>query len=113
MFGFSPIGRTCEMVVCRNEIDVTNEFGFPESAPEKYFIDSAIRVINEGGTALMTRLPYDNDQSNTVKYVEYGIEDPIAMSDIATIPAESKVRMDNDDAVTVLKEMNRLDRRMT
>ena len=40
----------------------------------------------------MTRLPYDNDQSHTVKYVDYVVEDPIAMRDIATVPMESKAR---------------------
>lgn len=34
----------------------------------------------------MTRLPYDNDQSHTVKYVDYRIEDPISMADIVTVP---------------------------
>lgn len=45
LFGFSPIGRTCELVRCDSVSDVYQEFGYPQSAPEKYFIDSAIRLI--------------------------------------------------------------------
>ena len=40
----------------------------------------------------MTRLPYDNDQSHKVKYVDYKVEEPIAMKDFATVPMETKVR---------------------
>ena len=86
MFGFAPIGRTCEMVVCNNANDILTEFGSPESAPEKYFIDSALRLVGTGATALMTRLPYDNDQSHTVKYVDYRLEQPVAMKDLITVP---------------------------
>lgn len=113
MFGFAPIGRTCEMVVCNSASDVTREFGSPSSAPEKYFIDSALRLVSSGATALMTRLPYDNEQSHTVKYVDFKLEDPISMRDIATVPMETKVREKDDRAVTVLKEMHALDSRMT
>jgi hypothetical protein len=45
IFGFSPVGRTCEMVECNNEGDIYTEFGFPRTAPEKYFIDSASRLV--------------------------------------------------------------------
>ena len=71
VFGFAPIGRTLEMVACNTEGEIRMEFGTPVSAPEKYFIDAASRLVAAGGTALMTRLPYDNDQSHTVKYVDY------------------------------------------
>lgn len=40
----------------------------------------------------MTRLPYDNDQSHKVKYVDYRIENPLAMYDLATLPMEEKAR---------------------
>lgn len=113
MFGFAPVGRTCEMVVCNNANDILAEFGSPESAPEKYFIDSALRLVQSGATALMTRLPYDNDQSHTVKYVDFKVEDAISMGDIATVPMETKTRKKDDRAVTVLKEMHNLDKRMT
>lgn len=113
MFGFAPIGRTCEMVVCNNASDVLTEFGSPESAPEKYFIDSALRLVGTGATALMTRLPYDNDQSHTVKYVDFKLGSPISMRDIATVPMETKTRKTDDRAVTVLKEMHSLDKNMT
>lgn len=113
MFGFAPIGRTCEMVVCNNVNDILTEFGSPESSPEKYFIDSALRLVGTGATALMTRLPYDNDQSHTVKYVDFKVDSPISMRDIATVPMETKTRKSDDRAVTVLKEMHYLDNRMT
>ena len=113
IFGFSPSGRTCEMVACNTSEEVLNEFGFPVSAPEKYFIDSALRLIEEGATVLMTRLPYDNDQSHTVKYVDYRLEDAISIADIATVPAETKTRNKDNIAVTILKEMHDIDRRMT
>ena len=113
MFGFAPIGRTCEMVVCNSANDILTEFGSPESAPEKYFIDSALRLVQSGATALMTRLPYDNDQSHTVKYVDFKVEDAISMRDIATVPMETKTRKKDDRSVTVLKEMHNLDRRIT
>ena len=113
MFGFAPIGRTCEMVVCNNANDILTEFGSPESAPEKYFIDSALRLVQSGATALMTRLPYDNDQSHTVKYVDFKVEDAISMRDIATVPMETKTRKKDDRSVTVLKEMHNLDKHMT
>lgn len=86
LFGFSPIGRTCEMVVCNTIQEITQEFGQPESAPEKYFIDSAERLVQNNATVLMTRLPYDNDQSHTVKYVDYKVENPISTRDIVTVP---------------------------
>jgi len=113
MFGFAPIGRTCEMVVCNSANDILTEFGSPESAPEKYFIDSALRLVQSGATALMTRLPYDNDQSHTVKYMDFKLEDAISMRDIATVPMETKARDNDDRAVTILKEMHSLDKRMT
>jgi hypothetical protein len=113
MFGFAPIGRTCEMVVCNNANDILTEFGSPESAPEKYFIDSALRLVQSGATALMTRLPYDNDQSHTVKYIDFKVGEEISMGDIATVPMETKTRQKDDRAVTVLKEMHSLDKRMT
>ena len=113
IFGFAPIGKTCEMVYCNNITEIRNEFGFPTTAPEKYFIDAGMRVVQQGATAIMTRLPYDNDQQHRVKYVDYQLEDPIAMNDLATVPAESKAREKDDAAVTVLKEMHELDHRMT
>ena len=61
----------------------------------------------------MTRLPYDNDQSHMVKYVDFKVEDAISMRDIATVPMETKTRKKDDRAVTVLKEMRNLDKRMT
>lgn len=61
----------------------------------------------------MTRLPYDNDQSHTVKYVDYMLNDPISMKDIATVPLESKTRERDDIAVTMLKEMHDIDVLMT
>jgi hypothetical protein len=113
MFGFSPRGRTLEMVQCNTQLEILDEFGFPTSAPEKYFIDSALRLVQSGATVLMTRLPYDNEQSHKVKYVDYSIEEPIALKDIMTAPAETLAREKDNNAVTLLKEMNNLDSRMT
>ena len=113
MFGFAPVGRICEMVVCNNDNDILTEFGSPTSAPEKYFIDSALRLVGSGATALMTRLPYDNEQSHTVKYVDFKLGQPISMKDISTVPMETKTRKDDDRGVTVLKELHRLDKHMT
>ena len=113
IFGFAPKGRTCEMVVCNTAAQIIQEFGSPDSAPEKYFIDAGLRMVGNGATAVMTRLPYDNDQSHRVKYVDYRIEDPIAMKDISTVPAETKMRQKDDSAVEVLKEMHGLDPLMT
>lgn len=113
LFGFSPTGRTCEMVKCDTANDILQEFGFPTSAPEKYFIDSALRLVQQNATVLMTRLPYDNPQSHTVKYVDYKVENAISMRDIATVPSETKMREKDDGAVTILKEMHDLDSRMT
>ena len=31
IFGFSPVGRTCEMVACHSEADIINEFGYPQT----------------------------------------------------------------------------------
>lgn len=61
----------------------------------------------------MTRLPYDNDQSHKVKYVDYKIEDPIAIKDIVTVPQETLMRKKDDKAVTALKEMHGIDNLMT
>ena len=113
MFGFAPIGRTCEMVICNNSQEISQEFGSPTTAAEKYFVDSATRLVQYGTTVLMTRLPYDNDQSHTVKYVDYKLEDAISMRDIVTVPMETKMRQKDDIAVTLLKEMHDLDYRMT
>jgi hypothetical protein len=60
----------------------------------------------------MTRLPYDNPQSHTVKYIDYTIEEPISMYDIATVPMETITREKDDDAVTILKEMHNVDSSM-
>lgn len=57
----------------------------------------------------MTRLPYDNPQSHSVKYIDYRIEKPISMYDIATVPMETITRERDDAAVTILKEMHRVD----
>ena len=113
IFGFAPVGRTCEMVVCNNVGEITQEFGSPVSAPEKYFIDSARRMVDNGATVLMTRLPYDNDQSHLVKYVDYKVEDPKSIRDIVTVPQETKTRQKDNIAVTMLKEMRDLGKRMT
>ena len=113
IFGFAPVGRTCEMVACNTARDISNEFGFPGSAPEKYFVDAATKLVENGATVLMTRLPYDNDQSHTVKYVDYKLEEAISMRDIVTVPQETMTRKKDDVAVTILKEMHDLDHRMT
>lgn len=113
IFGFSPIGRTCEMVECNDSSEIMREFGFPVSAAEKYFIDAGRRVVEHGATALMTRLPYDNDQSHKVKYIDYKLGKPISMRDIATVPAQSKMRKKDNEAVTILSEMHGLDSSMT
>lgn len=110
--GFSPIGRTNEMVVCNTVNEIYREFGYPTSAPEKWFVDAGVRVVQNGGTALMTRLPYDNFQCHSVRYVDYRLDDPIAWRDIATGPAETQTRLRDDSGVTVLKEMNAVDSRM-
>jgi hypothetical protein len=112
IFGFSPMGRTCEMIECNRTSDIMTEFGTPLSAPEKYFIDAGLRLVEQGSTVLMTRLPYDNEQSHTVKYVDYKLESPIAMKDIITVPQESEMRKKDDDAVTILKEMHNIDQRL-
>lgn len=113
LFGFAPIGRTLEMVTCNSIDEITQEFGFPTSAPEKYFIDSAMRLVQSGATVLMTRLPYDNAQSHTVKYVDYKVEEPIALKDITTVPQETQIRYKDNNVVTILKEMHDLDYRMS
>ena len=74
IFGFAPVGRLLEMVVWNNSNDISREFGFPSSGPEKYFIDSATRLVETGATAIMTRLPYDNYQCHNVKYVDFKFE---------------------------------------
>lgn len=112
LFGFAPIGKTLEMVVCNNSYEITKEFGSPTSAPEKYFIDAATRLVDSGATTIMTRLPYDNDQCHNVKYVDFKLEEPIGMIDIASGPAEEKTREKDDIAVTILDEMNELDNSM-
>ena len=58
IFGFSPIGQTCEMVVCNNAQDITQEFGSPTTAPEKYFIDAGLKVIQNGSTAVIVPLSF-------------------------------------------------------
>lgn len=113
IFGFAPIGRTMDMVVCNSTSDIYQEFGQPESLPEKYFIDSALRVVQSGATALMTRLPYDNSQCNKFKYVEYQVKDPISMHDLATGPMEDNMRDIDDNGVTILKQLNGIDKSMT
>lgn len=100
------------MVVCRSSSDISREFGFPVSAPEKYFIDAGMRVVDNGATALMTRLPYDNEQSHMFKYIDYKLEEPISMADIATVARESITRERDNAAVDVLKEMHNLDSNM-
>lgn len=45
LFGFSQRGRTNEMVVCNSTLEISNEFGFPVTAPEKYFIDAGARIV--------------------------------------------------------------------
>lgn len=45
IFGFSPVGKTCEMVVCHSEADIINEFGYPQTHTEKYFIDAGLKVV--------------------------------------------------------------------
>ena len=112
IFGFSPIGKTCEMVECNETYDIYGEFGYPATAAEKYFIDAGLKVVENGATALMTRLPYDNAQSHTVKCIDYKVETPIALSDLATIPMETKIRKKDNNAVVVLKKMHGLDDRM-
>jgi len=113
IFGFAPKGRTCEMVECNTLAEITQEFGSPDSSPEKYFIDAGLRMVQSGATAIMTRLPYDNDQSHNVKYVDYKLEDAIALSDIYTVPMETKMRQKDNVAVSVLKEMHGIDPTMT
>lgn len=112
IFGFSPRGKTCEIVECNSAYEVYDEFGQPQSTPEKYFANSAIRLINSGATALMVRLPYDNFQSHEVKYVDYKVEEPIQMGDISTGPAEMKVRQKDNVGVEVLKELHNIDPHM-
>ena len=60
----------------------------------------------------MTRLPYDNEQSHTVKYVDYKVETPLSTRDIATVVAETNARKKDDMSVTILKEMHDIDNRI-
>jgi hypothetical protein len=113
IFGFAPIGKTCEMVECNTPVEIENEFGVPSSTPEKYFIDAAERIVMNGSTVLMTRLPYDNPQSHTVKYIDFKVEKPISIRDIVTVPQESKMREKDNTSVTLLKELHEIDNRMT
>ena len=113
LFGFAPTGRLLEMVECNNILDIQQEFGSPTSAPEKYFIDAAQKLVEHDTTVLMTRLPYDNDQSHKVKYVDYKLDEPIGISDIVTVPQETKTRKRDDGSVTILKELHGIDNRMT
>ena len=113
LFGFSPVGRTLEMVECNNILQIQQEFGSPSSAPEKYFIDAASKLVQNDTTVIMTRLPYDNDQSHTVKYVDYKVEEPIKMADLLTVPMETKAREKDNGAVSLLKEMHGIDDKMT
>ena len=109
VFGFSPIGRTNEMVVCNTVKEISDEFGFPTSSAEKWFVDAAMNVVRNGATALMTRLPYDNFQCHEVKYVDFTIEPSIGLKDLATGHMETKTREKDDIGVTILKEMRNLD----
>ena len=113
LFGFAPTGRLLEMVECNNVLDIQQEFGSPSSAPEKYFIDAATKLVENNTTVLMTRLPYDNDQSHKVKYVDYKVEDAISISDMVTVPQETKTRKKDNGSVTILKELHGIDSRIT
>ena len=113
IFGFAPVGRTLEMVVCNTALDIINEFGSPESTPEKYFVNAGVRMVENGATVLMTRLPYDNDQQHKVKYVDYVVRDPISTYDMATVAQESKTRSKDSNAATILTEMHDIDPLMT
>lgn len=58
----------------------------------------------------MVRLPYDNFQSHEVKYIDFKVEDPISIADIATGPAESRARDKDESGVSILKELHDIDR---
>ena len=62
---------------------------------------------------MMTRLPYDNDQSHTVKYVDFKVENAISTRDIITVPQETALRKTDDKSVTLLKELHDMDSRVT
>ena len=111
VFGFAPKGPFLEANYITSLSQLKSTFGRPEDSLEKYFYNAAVRVIKSGGTALMTRLPYDNAQANTVKYVRYSVEQPIhrqyvyADGDVS----EEKYRAVDNDGIDVLNIMHELD----
>ena len=114
MFGFSPKGAVLEPKYMRTIPDVVAEYGLPENTLEKYFYNAAVRTILGGGTALMTRLPYDNAQANTIKYVRYSIEQPVHRDFIYEKGDESEAwfRQLDNEGVDVLNRMHDLDNHM-
>lgn len=114
MFGFAPKGDILEPKYMTTVADVEEEYGTPENSLERYFYNAAVRTIAGGGTALMTRLPYDNAQANTIKYVRYSIGDPIHRQFVYEKGEESEAwfRQLDNEGVDVLNKMHDLDSNM-
>ena len=111
IFGFSPRGDLLSPKYIRSMADQDETYGRPETSLEKYFYNAASRVLSGGGTPMMVRLPYDNEQCNTVKYVRYSVEPPIHMDYVYADgeKSEERYRRIDNDGVEVLKKMNEVD----
>ena len=114
MFGFSPKGAILEPKYMRSISDIQTEYGAPETSLEKYFYNAGIRTVLGGGTALMVRLPYDNAQANTIKYVRYSIGNPIHRRFVYEKGERTEAwyrKLDNE-GIDTLNKMHELDSNM-
>lgn len=115
IFGYSPKGAILDPKYIYTHAQMVSEFGRPEDSLEKYFYNAGVRVLQGGGTPLMVRLPYDNDQANRVKYVRYAVDQPIHLKFIQEYgdKSEEKYREYDNDGVEVLNLMHELDSRLS
>lgn len=114
MFGFAPKGAILESKYMRSVTEIQSEFGLPETSLEKYFYNAGVRTVLGGGTALMVRLPYDNAQANSIKYVRYAVGNPIHRKFVYEKgeQTESWYRKLDNEGIDTLNRMHELDSNM-
>ena len=77
VFGFADKGDNYIPYYIRSINEFADVYGYPTNEAERYFYNASKEVLSSNGTLIATRLPYDNDATNTVNFTKYVVDDQL------------------------------------
>ena len=80
--GFAQKGPSLEPKQFIRLDDFARVYGYPTNEAERYFHAASNEVLEQGGTLIACRLPYDNNSYEHVTYCEYEVKDEL--DDVST-----------------------------